>query len=334
MTDTQTTALAPVEQRAALALNTTETESHLKALATKHAAITEIKDKAGRDQAHGAGMELKNARLAIQKTGKAAREDAQAFAKAVIAEEQRLILIIDKEEDRLFKLRDGWDAEQERIRAEAAANEQARVARIRAAIDSINALPLNLIHADSAALTKNIGDLETLVIDECYEEFQPHAEHAKAEALDALRKLLQTAVEREEAKRKADEEAAAAARAQKDMEERLRAAEEEARKAKEAQAAAEAALAAAKAPAPAPAPVEVPTLTEAVDLPITMAEEPLDLSVLELTNDEWHVTEQIRAAEVVEAVARALDIDAEEAEQRVLRAAIYLTKNHEEEVAA
>ena len=56
--------------------------------------------------------------------------------------------------------------------------------------------------------------------------------------------------------------------------------------------------------------------------------------MLELTNEEWHVTEQIRAGEVVEAVARALDIDAEEAEQRVLRAAIYLTKNHEEEVAA
>ena len=49
--------VATQSQRAALALNTSQTEAHLLALAAKHAGITEIKDQAGRQQAHGAAME-------------------------------------------------------------------------------------------------------------------------------------------------------------------------------------------------------------------------------------------------------------------------------------
>lgn len=339
MSDTQTTALVPVEQRAALALNAAQTEQQLNALAIKHKSITEIKDKNGREQAHGAAMELKNARIAIKDAAEAAREDATKFSKAVIKEEKRLIGIIEAEEKRLFAVRDAWDEEQERIRAEAAAKEQARVQRIRAAITSIEVLPMNLLAANATALEQAIRDLTTLVIDEAYEEFQPHAESAKADALSKMTEMLELAKQREEAARKLDEERAeaqrkaeaeeaAAKKVREELEARLRAAEEDAQKAKAAQAAAEEALAATKKQP------EVPVLTETVELPITMVEPPINLSALELTNQEWHITEQIRAVEVVEAVARALDLDAEEAEQRVLRAAIYLTNNHEEEVAA
>lgn len=117
---------SPVE-RAALALNSTQTERDLQALATKHANITEIKDKAGREQAHGAAMELMRARTLIEKISKETRDDATKFSKAVIAEENRLVSIISNEEKRLKALRDAWDAEQERIKREAAERERQRI---------------------------------------------------------------------------------------------------------------------------------------------------------------------------------------------------------------
>lgn len=191
------TALVPVAERAALALSSTKTEEHLKALATKHQAITVIKDKAGREQAHNAAMELQKARTTIEKIAKEARDDATKFSKAVIAEERRLIAITEAEEKRLFAVRDAWDAEQERIRREKAEAEERRVQRIRAAIDSIRAMPGNMLIANSAQLTEAIEDLREIVIDGSYEEFMPQAELAKVEALDKLAELRTAADARE-----------------------------------------------------------------------------------------------------------------------------------------
>ena len=75
---TAISAAMPPAERAALALNSTQTERDLLALATKHASIQVIKDKAGRDQAHGAAMEVKRARTTIERTGKEARDDDMA----------------------------------------------------------------------------------------------------------------------------------------------------------------------------------------------------------------------------------------------------------------
>lgn len=250
MSDTPNTALVPVEQRAVLALNSTETEKHLRELATKHADITVIKNKAGRDQAHGAAMELKNARVLIEKTSKEARDDATKFSKAVIAEEKRLVAIIEQEEDRLFKVRDEWDAEQERVRQEKVLAEQQRVARINNSVASIAAIPATLTYAKSDVISAAIAELESLsIVEEFYEEFTDKAIWTRGEALQAMTTLHGAAVERE-------------AEAQRVAEEQVRIAEENARLAAEraelerqrqeleeakARAAAEAALAAQKA---------------------------------------------------------------------------------------
>lgn len=87
--------------RAALALESTKTERHLRSLAIKHQSITVVKDKAGREQAHGAAMELTRARIAVEKAAKEARDDATKFSKAVIAEAARLVAIVEPEEARL-----------------------------------------------------------------------------------------------------------------------------------------------------------------------------------------------------------------------------------------
>jgi hypothetical protein len=194
----QSTALVPVEERAALALNSTKTEEHLKELATKHKDIVLVKDKAGREQAHGAAMELQKARTTIQKVSKTARDDATKFAKAVIAEENRLIGIIEKEEDRLFKVRDAWDAEQERIKAEKVAAEQKRVDALRARIDAIANLPLQCATMKPAEIKSAIFGLEVTKIDESFEEYRPHAENAYTTSLAKLNELLAAAVAREE----------------------------------------------------------------------------------------------------------------------------------------
>lgn len=192
------TALVPVEQRAALALGSSKTEEDLKALAVKHSNITKVVDKNGREQAHRAAMEVRTARTTIEKVAKEARDDATKFSKAVIAEEKRLLDIIDAEEERLFTLRDAWDAEQERIKAEKAAAEKARVDSIQAAIASIRAIPSNMANANSEAVMAAGKELYQLEITaEFYQEFVEAAQAEKAKALDALGDILDAAKARE-----------------------------------------------------------------------------------------------------------------------------------------
>lgn len=126
-----------VQDRAAVALGSSKTEQDLKELAAKNTAIVAIVDRPGREQAHGAAMELKRARVHIEKTSKEARDDATKFSKAVIEEEKRLVSIIQPEESRLIALRDGWDAEQQRIKEEAERIERARITAIHERISNI-----------------------------------------------------------------------------------------------------------------------------------------------------------------------------------------------------
>lgn len=126
-----------VETRAMAALDSTATEQRLKALAVKNVAITQVIDAPGRAQAHGAAMELKRTRVAIEATGKAAREDATKFSKAVVAEEKRLISIIEPEEIRLLKLRDDWDDAMAELKAMEERKEKARITAIHARISDI-----------------------------------------------------------------------------------------------------------------------------------------------------------------------------------------------------
>lgn len=114
---TETTAVTVIE-RAAVALGSSKAETELTALAAKSKDITAITNNAGREECHAAAMTAKQARIAIEKTAKAAREDATAFSRAVIAEGSRLVALIEPEESRLIALRDEWD---EKIAAEKAA---------------------------------------------------------------------------------------------------------------------------------------------------------------------------------------------------------------------
>jgi len=69
--------------------------------ATKNITATDLEDKAQLDLVRSNRIELKKARVQIEKTGKVLREEANAYAKAVIAKEKELVAIIEPEEERL-----------------------------------------------------------------------------------------------------------------------------------------------------------------------------------------------------------------------------------------
>lgn len=206
-------ATLPVETRAAVALKSSETEAQLRELASKNKAIVAIIDKPGREQAHGAAMELKRTRTAIQATSKAARDDATKFSKAVIAEENRLIAIIEPEETRLLALRDGWDTEQARIKAEKEAAERARVMAINEKIDHLRGFPSLALECRTAERVAGLIDkLKAIEPTEAdYQEFLPEALTVREVALSRMAEThaSRLADEAERARVKAEQEAAA-----------------------------------------------------------------------------------------------------------------------------
>ena len=205
------TELAPIE-RAAIALESSKTEQHLMALATKHQSITVVKDKAGREQAHGAYIEVMRARTAVEKAAKDAREDATKFSKAVIAEAARLVAIVEPEEARLKEARDVWDAEQARIKAEAEARERARVLAITERIAAIKAY---VVLANNCRTSARVAELQVKLCDTemtGFEEFEAEAVMALADTEAHLNRVLANIREQEDeaARVKAEQEAEAA----------------------------------------------------------------------------------------------------------------------------
>lgn len=240
MTTTQLATLPPVE-RAIAALSFETVRAEVSKLATQYADITAIRNKAGRDQAHAAAMTLKNRRVEIQRRAKEVREDAVAFQKAVIAKGDELAALIEPEEQRLLALRDAWDAEQERIKREAAEAEAKRKQAHENLIALIRDHVKKAAGCSSAEIEAAIDDVVGVITDErWFEEYAPVASRAKAETLDKLRamKAEAEAREAEQARIKAEQEAEAKRlAAEREELARLRAEAEARRKEEEAKAA-------------------------------------------------------------------------------------------------
>lgn len=205
-----------VEARASIALKSSETEQHLIALASKNVGIVAILDKAGREQAHGAAMELKRTRVAIEANGKAAREDATKFSKAVVAEEKRLVEIIAGEEVRLIKLRDDWDDAMAEIKALAEKKERDRITAIHTRISDIRGYPALALECRTSDRIQGLLDRLVAVwlafdFEADFAEFGEEAKdvydqaHARMTALIAKKQEE----EAERARIKAEQEAAA-----------------------------------------------------------------------------------------------------------------------------
>lgn len=209
--NTDITTLPPAA-RAALVLNSTKTEADLKQLANSLKAITLVNSLAGREQAHAMAMTARTARTTIEKLGKAARDDATKFSKAVIAEEDRLIEIIQSEETRVMGLRNAWDAAEAARKEAEAQKERERIERHVAVITQIKGYPM-------LAATARTSDMMLQLLQKLHnidisglEEFLEQARGAMIAADKSLLDLIDTkkAEEAEAARIKAEQEAEAA----------------------------------------------------------------------------------------------------------------------------
>ncbi len=182
-----------VQERASVALAADKTRQDLMEMAAKYTAITEIKNKAGRDECHSAAMTLASARIAISKTGKAARDDATKFSKAVIAEEASLIAITEPEEKRLLALRDSWDAA---VAAEKAAREAAERSRIMAITDRIAGIRQYIELAASCRTAARIYELQEKLVRISMDGFEEFSDEAAAAHADAMKRVEAMLVEK------------------------------------------------------------------------------------------------------------------------------------------
>lgn len=196
---TEITTLAPAD-RAMIVLSSSTTEAQLRGMVQDAASITDVIDPDGREQAHRMGMKLRTARTTIEKAGKAARDDANAFAKAVIDEQKRLIGITEGEERRIMELRDAYDA---KIEAEKEAIRKAEADRVRAIQDKIAQImemPRQMVSAtaDEIAIEREALAQFTPSEDE-FQEFVKSCGDARSFAMAELEKLHAGAVARETA---------------------------------------------------------------------------------------------------------------------------------------
>jgi hypothetical protein len=199
----------PPADRAALVLNSTKTEADLKQLATSLKAITLVNSPAGREQAHSLAMTARTARTTIEKLGKAARDDATKFSKAVIAEEDRLIEIIQPEETRVLGLRNAWDAAEAARKEAELQKERDRIAGHQAVIATIRSYPWLALEARTAAMALQMLEKLWSIDLNGLEEFQDAAREARISADEQINDIIESkqAAEAEAARIKAEQEA-------------------------------------------------------------------------------------------------------------------------------
>lgn len=130
------------------------------ATSLEHTRSITIVDTKTYDQVHKAQMELRNARIQIEKTGKTMREDANAFIKAVRTVELDMLAVITPLEDELKSKKEAYDNEQERIKQEAEQKKQQAIADRTIALAKY-AVPYNtLTHAPQVM---NEADFSALI---------------------------------------------------------------------------------------------------------------------------------------------------------------------------
>jgi len=197
-----------VQQRAAVALESSKAAAELQALAESSKGITAITNRAGRDECHSAAMAATKARTGIVQAGKAARDDATRFSKAVIAEEARLVAIIQPEESRLKELRDSWDEKEKAEKAAKAEAERLRVLEITQRIALMKLAASNAAHfsVSSEGAAGILSAVEEIEIDSSFAEFFGEAKETHAAAVAEIRATVEAKHASEAAAAKAQNE--------------------------------------------------------------------------------------------------------------------------------
>jgi len=195
-------------ERAAVALGETANAARLRELVAKSADIMAVTNADGREQTHRAGMVLLKERTSIRATGKAARDDATKFSKAVIAMEDELVGIIEPEEKRLIAMRDEWDAKIEAEKQAKIKAERERVERIADYIAAIREDETDAIRIDKTAeqTRETLAHAEARTItEERFQERFAEAVEIHAGVLTSIRAVLAERVAQEQAAAEAEQ---------------------------------------------------------------------------------------------------------------------------------
>ena len=174
-------------ERAEQALGLATLRPQLEALVKKSANIQMITNKAGRDECHAALMVLKNQRVAIENTGKDARDEATRYSKAVIAAEKTLVEILSPEETRLAALRKEWDDAREAEKREAERLEREAQQKRQDAIAEIAAVPGRLWGASVPEIEQALQELAEWDMSVFNDVFSPSAAAARDAAIADLK---------------------------------------------------------------------------------------------------------------------------------------------------
>lgn len=177
------------QDRAVKAINGNDKE--LIELASKSKQVTKVENDSERIEAHNFLMTLVKTRTDLEKTGKAARDDANVYIKAVIAEENRLIALISGEESRLKELRDSFDAKVKAEKEKAANAEFVRIDNIKNRLFDLE--PNLIFGANSEFIQKRINEVESIEVDATFFEFAESAKTVKFKTLDFLMAHLKAA---------------------------------------------------------------------------------------------------------------------------------------------
>lgn len=148
--------------------------------------VPDVSTKKGRDAIASIAYKVARSKTALDNAGK-----------ELVAELKEVPKKIDAERKRMRDLLDVWQAEVRRPLTEWEEAEAARVAKHQDLIDQIN-MRLECRDLDSFELRANIEWLESLPINEDWEEFEAEAARAKDKALNALRDQLTKRVAHEE----------------------------------------------------------------------------------------------------------------------------------------
>lgn len=189
-----------VVARAQAALGYVEAKLKLSELASMSKPLVAITNKDDYEAVHKARMVLKNTRVEIARLGKAGRDEALAYQKAVIATENELICLIEPEEKRLQALQDAHDAEIKRQKDEAAAREKARLAAIQGRLNALRDAPLAVIGGSVDQIKAALDSLRAADADAFEGADLETARSNKRQALAQLEAMLVSAQQAEEAK--------------------------------------------------------------------------------------------------------------------------------------
>lgn len=203
------------------------------ALKEQYAGVVfDVKTTKGMDEAKAARAAIREPRYEIERVRKAAKAPILELGKKLDSRAKEItseILAIEEPIDEQIK---NEEARKEAEKQAKIAAEQKRVADLQERVAELRGNQMLSAASNPDLIAEHIEDLEKLVVDESFQEFQGQAAEAKAVGLQRLKDLHLAAVARvaEEARIKAEREELArlrAEQAEREAAERARLAEEE-----------------------------------------------------------------------------------------------------------